>query len=106
MKIPVDDLTPVVDRELPVRRHRMAGRRAPVGASVRPAPYEIKVRFGLTKRVGVSRVKRAAIRRCREMTRRFGAGASGEVRRKGLGHVYRCYADVEGGRVVVREDLP
>jgi hypothetical protein len=61
----------------------------------RRAPYEIVARFGATKRVGVETVKREAIRRCRAMTLHLGAGASGEVRRQGLGRTYRCFAVAE-----------
>lgn len=71
---------------------------------MKPAPYEIVVRFGATKRVGVSAVKRVAVRRCREMTLALGAGASGEVKRAGLGRYYRCYAVTEQGRVVLKVD--
>jgi hypothetical protein len=72
---------------------------------VRRAPYEIKVSFGATKRVGVETVKREAIRRCRAMTLHLGAGTSGEVRRSGLGRIYRCYAIADGGRVVLTADI-
>jgi hypothetical protein len=71
---------------------------------MRRAPYEIKVSFGATKRVGVETVKREAIRRCRAMTLHLGAGASGTVRKAGLGLVYSCHAIDEGGRVVLRVD--
>jgi hypothetical protein len=68
------------------------------------ACYEIKAMFGLTKRGGVSRRKRFAIRRCRAMTSRLGPGASGEVRREGFGLVFQCHAIEQNGRVVIRVD--
>lgn len=65
-------------------------------------PYEIVARCGLTKRVGVDRVKRQAIRRCRALTRKLGAGAAGSVRREGFGLVYQVAAWDYNGRVVLK----
>lgn len=71
---------------------------------MKPPPYEIVARFGLTKRVGISRIKRLAIRRCRSMTLHLGAGAAGSVKQQGRGLLYQCHAVEHEGRVVLRAD--
>lgn len=66
--------------------------------------YTIRVRFGLTKRVGTSRNKRLAIRRCRALVKGFPWGASDEVRREGVGLIYQCHSIEQDGKAVLRVD--
>ncbi len=67
---------------------------------MKPA-YTILARRGATVIRGASRNKRESIRECKRLARHLGVGATGSVRREGLGLLFQCRIRPVGTKAVL-----